>query len=143
MGLRFRKSVKIAPGVRVNMGKKSASISVGTKGARHTISTTGKRTTSVGIPGTGISHVTTTTSSKKHKAGKGAPSEATAPQHSPRTYKASGIILLVVTAVALLIGLPTLAFGGWLFLLIAAPCLLFGLRSIKQSKQPQDEEVIE
>lgn len=142
MGLRFRKSVKIAPGVRVNMGKKSASISVGTKGARHTISTTGKRTTSVGIPGTGISHVTTT-SSKKHKAGKGAPSEASAPQHSHRTYKVSGIILLVLAAVALLIGLPTLAFGGWLFLLIAAPCLLFGLRSIKQSKQPQDEEGVE
>jgi len=29
MGLRFRKSVKIAPGVRVNFGKKGSSLSVG------------------------------------------------------------------------------------------------------------------
>lgn len=40
MGFRFRKSYKIAPGVKVNVGKKSGSISLGTKGARHTISTT-------------------------------------------------------------------------------------------------------
>lgn len=139
MGLRFRKSVKIAPGVRVNMGKKSASISVGTKGARHTISTTGKRTTSVGIPGTGISHVTTT-SSKKHKAGKGS---STAPQRSPRTYKVSGIILLALAVVALLIGLPTIAFGGWLFLIIAVPCVVFGAKYIKLAKQPQEEENVE
>lgn len=142
MGLRFRKSVKIAPGVRVNMGKKSASISVGTKGAHHTISTTGKRTTSVGIPGTGISHVTTT-SSKKHKAGKGEVREATAPQRSPRTYKVAGIILLVLAVVALLIGLPTIAFGGWLFLIIAVPCVVFGVKYIKMAKQPQEEESIE
>lgn len=54
MGFRFRKSIKIAPGVRLNLGKKSASISFGTRGLRHSISTSGRRTTSVGIPGTGI-----------------------------------------------------------------------------------------
>ena len=31
MGLSFRKSVKIAPGVKLNLGKKSAGISVGGK----------------------------------------------------------------------------------------------------------------
>ena len=56
MGTRFRKSFKIAPGVRVNLGKKSSSVSFGSKGARHTISSTGRRTTTVGIPGTGISY---------------------------------------------------------------------------------------
>jgi hypothetical protein len=54
MGVRFRRSVKVAPGVRLNVGKKSASVSFGVKGARHTISTTGRRTTSIGIPGTGL-----------------------------------------------------------------------------------------
>lgn len=48
MGFRFRKSFKVAPGVRLNLGKKSASVSFGGKGARHTISTTGRRTSSVG-----------------------------------------------------------------------------------------------
>lgn len=59
MGLRFRKSFKIAPGVRVNLNKKSASVSFGPKGLKHTVSTTGKSHTTVGIPGTGLSYTTT------------------------------------------------------------------------------------
>lgn len=66
MGFRFRKSIKIAPGVRLNVGKKSTSLSFGGKGLRHTISSTGRRTTSVGIPGTGLSYVSTS-SGKKYK----------------------------------------------------------------------------
>ena len=67
MGLNFRKSFTILPGVKVNLGKKSASISIGKRGARHTISTTGKRTTTIGIPGTGLSYTHNHTSSKKKK----------------------------------------------------------------------------
>ena len=51
MGTRFRRSFKVAPGVRVNLNKKSASISFGPKGLKHTVSTTGKSHTTVGIPG--------------------------------------------------------------------------------------------
>lgn len=43
MGTRFRRSFKVAPGVRVNLNKKSASISFGPKGLKHTVSTTGKK----------------------------------------------------------------------------------------------------
>ncbi|MDO4501519.1 MAG: DUF4236 domain-containing protein [Erysipelotrichaceae bacterium] len=53
MGLRFRKSVKICKGVRVNFSKSGASLSMGVKGARYTIGPKGTRRT-VGIPGTGI-----------------------------------------------------------------------------------------
>jgi len=67
MGLKFRKSVKIAPGVRLNVSKKSASVSVGGKGFHKTFSTTGKTTTTVGIPGTGLSYSKT---SKKAAAPK-------------------------------------------------------------------------
>lgn len=48
MGFRFRKSFKVAPGVRLNIGKKSISVSFGGKGVRHTISSTGRRTSSIG-----------------------------------------------------------------------------------------------
>ena len=51
MGTRFRRSFKVAPGVRVNLNKKSASISFGPKGLKHTVSTTGKSHTTVGISG--------------------------------------------------------------------------------------------
>lgn len=68
MGFRVRKSFKIAPGVRVNVGKKSAGVSFGTRGARVSInSRTGARAT-VGIPGSGISYTTSLNSSKKKKS---------------------------------------------------------------------------
>ena len=59
MGLRFRKSISILPGVKINFGKTGASISAGVPGFRKTIHTSGKVTTSLGIPGTGIYYVDT------------------------------------------------------------------------------------
>lgn len=59
MGLRFRKSFKIAPGIKVNFNKKSVGATLGTKGAHYTINSSGRKTSSVGIPGTGISYSTT------------------------------------------------------------------------------------
>ena len=60
MGVRFRKIIKIAPGVKLNINKKSCSVTVGKRGAHYTVSSTGKKTTSVGIPGTGLSYTNTT-----------------------------------------------------------------------------------
>lgn len=57
MGFRFRRSIRIVPGVRINLGKKGASLSVGRRGANMTLGRNGIRTT-VGIPGTGLSHTT-------------------------------------------------------------------------------------
>lgn len=53
MALRFRRSVKIAPGLRLNIGKKSASVRVGGKNVGYTVGTKG-RTASASIPGTGL-----------------------------------------------------------------------------------------
>lgn len=64
MGLRFRKSITIAPGVRINYGLHSSSISFGGKGFRTTYSSTGRVTRSVGIPGTGLSYVTSSGGSR-------------------------------------------------------------------------------
>jgi hypothetical protein len=55
--IRFRKSIKIAPGVRLNLNKKSTSVTFGSKGAHYTLNSKGTRTSSVGIPGTGLSYV--------------------------------------------------------------------------------------
>ena len=68
MGGRFRKSVTLLPGVRVNFGMKSASLSLGGKGFRTTYSTTGRVTKSFGIPGTGLSYVTSTNRKKNSSA---------------------------------------------------------------------------
>lgn len=67
MGLRYRKSVKLAPGVKLNIGKKSTGISVGVKGARFSVNSKGRVTRSVGIPGTGISYTKSTSLKSKKK----------------------------------------------------------------------------
>lgn len=69
MGLRFRKSVKIAPGVRLNISKKSVGVSAGVKGYRKSINSSGRVTTSIGTPVAGVSYVKTENlKSKKKKA---------------------------------------------------------------------------
>lgn len=55
MGFRFRKSIKLMPGVRLNIGKTGVSASVGVKGASVNVGKRGVRG-AVGIPGTGISY---------------------------------------------------------------------------------------
>ena len=55
MGFRFRKSIKLFPGLRINLSKSGVSASVGVKGATVNISDRGTRGT-VGLPGTGISY---------------------------------------------------------------------------------------
>jgi tetratricopeptide (TPR) repeat protein len=56
MGFRFRRTLKIAPGIRLNFNKNSWGVSVGPRGAKYTINTSGRRTMSVGIPGSGLSY---------------------------------------------------------------------------------------
>lgn len=59
MGLRFRKSISIIPGVKLNFGKTGMSVSTGVPGFRKTFHTSGRVTTTVGIPGTGLYYVDT------------------------------------------------------------------------------------
>ena len=78
MPIRFRKSFKIFPGVKVNMSKGGISFTVGTKGYHLNFSKRGVRQT-VGLPGSGISDTSylvknepesenkQTTRSKKHE----------------------------------------------------------------------------
>lgn len=52
MPLTFRKSFRILPGVRLNINRRSWSITLGGgKGPQYTRSSTGRRTTSMDLPG--------------------------------------------------------------------------------------------
>jgi hypothetical protein len=56
MGFRFRRSIKIIPGLKINFGKTGfSSVSVGGQGLTKNFSKKGTRTT-VGLPGTGLSY---------------------------------------------------------------------------------------
>ncbi len=59
MGLRFRKSIKLIPGVRVNIGSRRSSLSLGGKGFTYNVGSSGPSRLTVGIPGSGLSYSTT------------------------------------------------------------------------------------
>lgn len=64
MGLNFRKSIKILPGVKLNLSKSGVGLSTGVKGARVSLNSKGQARTTLGIPGTGI-YYTKQVSAKK------------------------------------------------------------------------------
>lgn len=78
-GVRFRKSIGVLPGVKVNLSKTGVSTSLGGHGATVNVGTR-SRTITLGIPGTGLSY---------------------------RVPLSSGILVLIVAA-ALLVGLAYL-----------------------------------
>ena len=54
---RFRKTISVLPGVKINLSKTGVSTSVGGKGATLNIGH-GKKNVTLGIPGTGLSYRT-------------------------------------------------------------------------------------
>lgn len=88
MGFRVRKSIKIAPGVRLNVSNKSIGVSAGVRGARVSMNSSGRVTRTVGIPGTGISH-STSVNTRNRRGSKAAPrpKQQVAPPSPPKLKK--------------------------------------------------------
>ena len=88
MGWRFRKSIKILPGVKLNLSAKSASISVGGFGMHRTYSTTGRVTNSVGIPGTGLYYTSSSSSGSRRRSSNASYSTPVSqPSYSPTAHQ--------------------------------------------------------
>lgn len=68
MGWRFRKSIKILPGIRLNFNKNSTSVSIGSKSAGITVNSKTGVTARTSIPGTGLSYSEKISSPKKKAA---------------------------------------------------------------------------
>jgi endonuclease YncB( thermonuclease family) len=105
MGWRFRKSIKLLPGVRVSVGKKSASIRFGGKYGGTGLSTTGRKTSRISIPGTGIGFVSTTGGSRQRVARNNsateAPPDISADDACQPLRKRGGLGLLAAIALAI------------------------------------------
>jgi hypothetical protein len=100
MGLRFRRTFRPFPGVRLNLSKSGVSTSIGTRGAWLTFGKRGTRAT-VGIPGTGISYTQTVQPDQPHSE----PQDAVqAPAQQPGTSAGAWLILLVLLTIAGVIG---------------------------------------
>lgn len=86
VGVRVSKSFKVAPGVKVRVNAKSTSMPLGGKGARYTVNSKGRRTTTVGIPGSGLSvqGVAGTSRSAPRQAASKSPQNVVAAQTAPK-----------------------------------------------------------
>lgn len=67
MAIGFRKSFKVAPGMRINVSHRGVGASVGVKGLRYSVNSRGQRRTTAGIPGTGI-YATSSSSGRSYKS---------------------------------------------------------------------------
>lgn len=67
MGIRYRKSINLGGGARMNLSKSGIGFSVGTKGARLTKTAKGTTRSTLSIPGSGISYVSETGKSGKRQ----------------------------------------------------------------------------
>lgn len=116
MGLRFRKSIKIAPGVRLNLGKKSAGISIGGKSGGVSFNTRTGARARVSAPGTGLSY-STKIGGKKHRARKasGKSTVYTTTTAARRTVSQKPVVL------------------RWWYGLIAIVCLSGGIGNIPEN----------
>lgn len=77
MSLKFRKSIQIFPGVKLNLSKSGLSLSLGPRGLKYTISTSGKSTATIGIPGSGLSYSKTLSKAFQTKKKSSGPIEHT------------------------------------------------------------------
>ena len=75
MGLRFRQSMKLMPGVRLNFSKETVGLSFGVPGMRYTMNSKGRRTLSTGIPGTGIYNIDTLSSGRTSRSSRSSSSD--------------------------------------------------------------------
>lgn len=80
MGFRYRKSITLMPGVRMNISPSGIGYSAGVRGARISRSPSGRVTRTLSIPGTGLSHVQTLSGGSRSGArSSGAASRAASP----------------------------------------------------------------
>ena len=104
MGFRFRRSVKILPGIRLNVGKRGVSTSIGVRGAHVTFGKTGTRIT-VGLPSSGLSYTHLEKPRQAYQQGRSEAQPSAVPNVLPkgRAWRGWFWILLLVAIAAVFV----------------------------------------
>jgi hypothetical protein len=79
VGFRVKKSFKLAPGVRMTVTPRGVGVSAGPRGAKLSVHSSGRVTQTVSLPGSGISHTTTSRPSARPPRGSAAPTSPSRP----------------------------------------------------------------
>jgi hypothetical protein len=129
--MRFRKSIKIAPGVKINLSKSGASTTIGGKGLSANIGSRGAYL-NTGISGTGIS--------ARHKiAGGGSDPKNEVDENIIPIEKTGGRVLAIISIFLFVFALISLMTGHpvWAFILVifGGACLIhrvFGRMAVEE-----------
>lgn len=117
MGLRMRKSIRLAKGVRLNVGRKSASISVGNRYGHTTISTgSSRRSGSKAQLREDLSTVFQSNVSEKKR------------ESDRRFLKVCSVIMMIIGIVSLLLSIVafcTAGMDGIIFVVTTLFCFMF------------------
>ena len=117
MGFRFRRSIRIGKGLRLNLSKSGVSLSAGGRGASFNIGPRGTSST-VGIPGTGLSYRSSSSGTRSRSKGVSAASSAS----SADSLGCLGAALLLLGGILLI---TTKAYVWALILLGAGGVLVY------------------
>ena len=134
MGLYWRRSTKILPGIRINWSKSGPSISMGPRGAKVNI---GKRGTYVsgGIPGTGLYYRQKVGGGSKSRGSSNGGSYPTSTNtQTTFSFSKQGCLLSIVGSIILSLLLSSNFITAALLVVIAGVCWFFMSR--KTSKAP-------
>ena len=118
MGFRFRRSVKLLPGIRLNFGKRGVSMSAGPRGATVNIGRKGTRLTT-SLPGTGLSY------SQRINSASNDPGPRATSNDIP-TSTAVWLIVMALGLFAMLTRVSTLMIGGWFVAFVSMTFVLKG-----------------
>jgi hypothetical protein len=104
VGFRFRRSIKILSGIRLNLSGSGVSTSVGVKGAHITVGHGQVRET-VGLSGSGLSYTHVEGAHKMHQEGQGAAQVPVVAEALPRGRAWRGVLwaLLLMAIVAMFV----------------------------------------
>ncbi|MCL6597937.1 MAG: DUF4236 domain-containing protein [Alicyclobacillus macrosporangiidus] len=129
MGFRFRKSINLGGGFRLNLGKRSAGISFGVRGARVSINSRGRKTVTVGIPGTGVYWQK---------------SSSVRRQLTPRTQQHGnpGCFTVLVGLLVLAVILGILIQHWLLLLLVLAGAIVYGVVAYRKKDKSSNEQLM-
>lgn len=112
MGLRFRKSVKLPLGFRINFSKSGVGYSWGVKGYRKTYTADGRERTTYSIPGTGISYVEESKKNSSKKDNYDVSSSSSSSEYLPGGNAANMKNISVFKIVAIAVVLIVLLLAG-------------------------------
>lgn len=141
MKARFRKTIKITKGIKLNLNKNSTSVTLGSGSGKTTFNSNGKVTRSVSIPHTGVYYTETLKGKNTQSRNK-----ANGKTYSPAMYRTASVSAFVWGIICLLLGLVLLVFVPLLGILVSLfgwSCFFISNNFRKQAKQAKEKEKME